>query len=201
MPNLPTDRLSSGDVMRSSASLALLILLVAACGSVESASQTRTASARPSEVSAAPSAPAAGDDMSALLPAPWFDAEGRPAERGEGANRTWEVTNRRGVEHCDTQSVLFMTVAWPLGTTYTRTENLGSTRQYVRDPEGRIGSELLRGTLELGAELPRDSTDTGYHTDHVELWLGPDGGDQYIYLLHDEQVERLPRAVEPIGCE
>lgn len=187
--------------MRSSAGVALLILLVAACGSVESASETPTAPARSSDVTAAPSAPTAGDDMAALLPAPWFDPDGQPAERGEGANRTWEVTNRRGVEHCDTQSVLYITVAWPLGTTYTRTESLGSTRQYVRDPEGKIDSELLRGTLELGAELPRDSTNTGYHTDHVELWLGPDGGGRYIYLLHDEQVERLPRAVEPIGCE
>lgn len=78
--------------MRSSAGIALLILLVAACGSVESASETPTAPARPSDVTAASSAPTAGDDMAALLPAPWFDPDGQPAERGEGANRTYMHT-------------------------------------------------------------------------------------------------------------
>jgi len=55
--------------------------------------------------------------------------------------------------------------------------------------------------LDLDAPLPDDAAATGYRTERVELWLGADRGDRYVYMRTEHGVERWPRAREPIGCE
>ncbi len=131
----------------------------------------------------------------------WYGPDGEPAERGDGPDRTFEVAARVGPGHCDWESVVFLHVVWPLGTTYKIGPDAPPIHEYVRDPVGDLGhlGEML-GQLDLDAELPDDAQSTGYHTDRAELWFGPDGGDQYAYLDTDRRVERWPRAREPIGC-
>lgn len=138
------------------------------------------------------------------LIADWTGPEGQPAFRNAG--RSLEVRSDRGPEHCDWQSVVFLDIAWPLGTTWESGEG-GDTddiRTYVRDPEGALedGDYDLAGQLNLDAGLPADSRATGYEMPSAELWFGPDGGDRYAYLVRDNgTVERWPRAEEEILCE
>lgn len=136
------------------------------------------------------------------LVADWSGPDGQPASRNA---RSFEVRSRRGPEHCDWQSVVFLRIAWPLGTTRESGESgdAEELRTYVRDPEGALeGRDSdLAGQLDLDAELRADSTATGYQMPSAELWFGPDGGDRYAYLVRDDgTVERWPRAEEEILC-
>ena len=111
----------------------------------------------------------------------WYAPDGDPAEHGEGRDRTFEVTPRVGADHCDWQSVVFLSVAWPLGSTYEAGADAVPFRQYVRDREGRVSGPLMND-LDLDARLPDDAAATGYRTERVELWLGPDRGDRHVYM-------------------
>lgn len=109
----------------------------------------------------------------------------------------------RGPSHCGWQSVVFLAVAWPLGTSMETAEgdDVADTRHYVRDAAGVLSDGRFAGTLDLDAQLPGGSTATGYEMPSAELWLGPDGGDTYAYLVRDnDTVERWPRDEEIIAC-
>lgn len=127
----------------------------------------------------------------------WLDAAGVPAERGQGQDRTFEVSSSTGPEHCEWQSAVFLHVGWPLG---THPDTSADLRQYLRDPQSVIGRPQLLGQLDLDSELPEGSRPTGYRTGAVELWFGPDGGDRYAYLRTGQSVERWPRAAEAVAC-
>jgi hypothetical protein len=132
----------------------------------------------------------------------WRAPDGSPAEQGTGQQRTYEVATQRMPEHCDWQSAVSLHVPWPLGSTYVIGPDAVPTRHYVRDPEGVFAAfpAAFRGELDLDATLPEDSRRTGYRLDDVELWLGPDDGEDYAYLVRPENVERWPREAELIGC-
>lgn len=127
----------------------------------------------------------------------WTGPDGQAADRGESREFTYEVWSRVGPEHCDWDSVVFLSVGWPLGTT----QGIGlpnSDRQYIRDPDDVLD---LGDRLESDVSLPEGSASTGYSTDGIELWFGPDEGDRYACLVRDaDDVERWPRAVEPPAC-
>lgn len=131
----------------------------------------------------------------------WLTENGDPAE--SGANR-FEVRSFAGSEHCGWQSVVFLSVAWPLGSTYVAGSNNSEFRQYVRDVNGVLGrrSTALLDSLALDTELPAGSVFTGYRsTAGAELWLGPDRGAESVYVVWDDQrVERWPRAEPLIAC-
>jgi heat shock protein HslJ len=131
----------------------------------------------------------------------WHGPDGEPAERGDGAD-AFEVTAHVGARHCAWESVVFLSVAWPLGTTYHSGEELGrGMRQYIRDPEGVFsGVDWLPHSFDSDVELPDSAQNTGYHTDGAQLWFGPDDGDKYAYLETERGVERWPRAREVVGC-
>jgi hypothetical protein len=133
------------------------------------------------------------------LTSTWLDPDGEPADRGpEG----FEVRAIRGPSHCDRENVVFLTVAWPLGTTSETDPDAPPTRQYVRDPHGDLGGAgQLAGELNLDVDLPSDARDTGYHTEEgAELWFGRDEGDDAVYIVTDGAVERWPRADEELAC-
>ena len=73
-------------------------------------------------------------------------------------------------------------------------------RQYVRDPEGVLaGTPGLLAEYDEGVELPADATYSGYRTEAGdELWFTSD--DRAAYVVTADDVERWPRADEPIGC-
>lgn len=130
----------------------------------------------------------------------WYDAQGRPAERGQDRNRKFEVQAFVGPRHCDWESVVFLSIVWPLGTTYHTGPDAPPIYEYVRDPDGKLGDLHPDQALDLDAVMPQEAVFTGYHTDQSELWFGPDEGERFVYLDTDHGVERWPRAVEPPGC-
>lgn len=129
----------------------------------------------------------------------WLRPDEEPADRGP---REFEVRSLVGSDHCDWESVVFLSIAWPLGTTYEAGPDAPPVRQYVRDVEGDLGAaaDRLLGELQLDAELPDDARDTGYHTGQgAELWLADDA-DVYVYLVVEGDVERWPRAEPAVAC-
>ena len=132
--------------------------------------------------------------------ATWYADDGTVATR---SNRSFEVHGLRGAEHCDWGSMRFLSVLWPLGRRVREGEDIDAsdTRQYVRDPQKGLGSGVeLLGELDLAARLPRDAMYSGYRTDEVELWFGPDVGDRYAYLVMEGRTERWPRAQDHVAC-
>ena len=112
-----------------------------------------------------------------LAPKVWLDADGKRVP-------TTQVLTLNGHEHCDTQSVTFL--------------HYGRDEQFVRDPEGVLPREQLKGVYEARATLPDDAHDTGYHRDDWRLWIDRHG--EAAYLVQGETVERWPAAVPPIAC-
>lgn len=130
----------------------------------------------------------------------WTAPDGAPADRGP---REFEVRAMAGSDHCEWGSVVFLTVAWPPGTTYMGGPDAPETRQYVRDAHGDLSgaAERLRGELDLDAELPDAAEDTGYvSAGGAELWINPEKAETHIYVVVEDKVERWPRAEPPIAC-
>lgn len=132
----------------------------------------------------------------------WNGPNGEPAERGASRNRTFEVATMRMPDHCDWQEAVVLQVVWPLGTTYAIGPDAPEVREFVRDPNGVLpdvpGAYLSE--LDLEAELPDDARPTGYSMDGVELWFGPDKGEEYAYLVRGQRTERWPREYKEVAC-
>ncbi len=126
----------------------------------------------------------------------WINPSDAPAERGSGGDRSYEVFGYRMAEHCNRESTVALTIAWPLG----RTQHSGESADvhfYIRDPEDVTGS---RAGLDVHAALPAGSIATGYRVGAVELWFGPDSGANFAYLVDGPDIERWPRTEPPPGC-
>lgn len=132
--------------------------------------------------------PLAADD---LVGAQWNGPAGDPAP-----SRVVNVI--RGPDHCDWQSSIWLHLGWPVG---TAAETAADIRQYVRDPRDVLPENVKKASLDMDAELPGAGDPTGYHVDSVELWLGDDGGDDAVYVVLEDHVERWPRTTEVIACE
>lgn len=100
----------------------------------------------------------------------WTEPDGQPA-------LTTRVVSRPGPEHCDWQSMTFLSV--------------GRDRTYVRDP-----LPDLRGWLDAeyvaSMPLPEDAVDTGFSREGDRLWLSPTGDRAYVG--RPAEVEAWPRA-------
>lgn len=132
----------------------------------------------------------------------WVRDPGPASPRGEGRDFTYEVWSRVGPDRCGWQSAVFLSVGWPLGTTQGPGRP-DTARLYVRDSDTVLPPATrakFAGTLDTDSELPSGSMDTGYRSGDIQLLLGPDGGEQYIYLMDGRDVERWPRATEPPAC-
>ena len=133
----------------------------------------------------------------------WTNPDGVPAERGQGMDTRHELRVAAGPDHCGWQRATFMSLAWPPGATTQLGEQANEipTRQYVRDPDGVVDAPELRRGFAISSTLPDDAVATGFHRGDVELWLGRDRGEQFVYVAWDDHVERWPRSQPPIGCE
>lgn len=131
----------------------------------------------------------------------WTNPGGLPADRGEGMDARYELRVFQGPDHCGWQRATFMSVVWPPGTTARLGEPADTPlRQYVRDPEGVLGEPELRRGFDISRELPADAVDTGFRRGDARLWLGPDRGEEFLYVASDDHVERWPRNETPAGC-
>jgi len=129
----------------------------------------------------------------------WTGPDGTPAETGKGAQQRYAVLSYEGPEHCAWETAVFLQVAWPVGSMQSNRSD-ADRRTFIRDPEGAVSQVRLAGELTLDSTLPPGSTDTGYERGEVSLWLGPDGGDRFVYVVQDGAVERWPRALQLPGC-
>ena len=100
------------------------------------------------------------------------------------------VLSRQGPEHCSWTDITFLLI----GPDDYRAD------WYVRDATGEF-PELLRGTFDGDATLPKDATSTGWRHDGRQLWLSHDKRAAYLVDIDDpHDVERWPAAKEPIMC-
>ncbi|WP_353945829.1 hypothetical protein ABII15_32395 [Streptomyces sp. HUAS MG91] len=124
------------------------------------------------------------DRLSILM---WQDTRGR-------AVSTAKAVGWMGAEHCDWQSVEFVTLD-------RGDDGQWRGRQYLRDPEGVLADlDGLSSTYAKDVPLPADAVDTGYRRAGRELWLARDRSHAYVRDA-DGAVERWPGRKEPVGCK
>ena len=118
---------------------------------------------------------------------------GRPWTRHGQKVSSYEIEASAGPEHCDWQSVTFLTIGWPLGSLAYHSDQ---AREYLRDPEGKVTGHPVR----LDASLPSDAVATGFRDGPVELYLSRSDQDRFAYLVLGASVERWPRQDPMAGC-
>lgn len=134
---------------------------------------------------------------------PWLDSQGRVVPDGTNREQGFPLVLHvfHGVEHCDWESVTFLSLGWPLGTVsmppYRDTEH----RQYIRDPERALLPSFRLEPFEPDATLPNDAGPTGYHSGGWELWLSVSDSERYVYLVDGDRAERWPRAGSNVACK
>ena len=149
--------------------------------------------------------PFRGEDWVAYTTAglvgPWQDSAGNTVPDGTNPadDHALLLHVLRGAEHCGWGSVIFLHTSWPLGTV---THGGSDWRQYVRDPDGALGEAYgLSGPYDDNVTLPANATYSGYHRGTWQLWTSPSDADRAVYLVHNNAVERWPRAPQPILCD
>jgi hypothetical protein len=127
----------------------------------------------------------------------WQDASGRRLPDGtRGPDFPLIVHTIRGSAHCDWQDVIFLDLAWPLGTTHSGavTEEI---RQYVRDPAGKFATHVL-DPYDGSVSLPPKAVPTGFTRFGNKLFIDPDGA---AYVQRPSgTVERWGRSFSLIAC-
>ncbi len=122
----------------------------------------------------------------------WTLPDGTIADPGDGLDDWGDgVKMAAGSPTCDWDDAALLHLPWPLDTEVIDTDDL---RQYVWDPAGQL--EELGITRDRRVDdVPETATDTGFHTDHQQLWLGDDAND-FAYLVADSgEVRRLQRSI------
>jgi hypothetical protein len=114
----------------------------------------------------------------------WTDAQGDDAPKEV-------IQSTLGATHCDWESVVFLYVRWP-----GRTQRM----LYVRDPDGKTGTDSYKTTFDRSISLPRSARFSGYRRGDVELWMSEDAVGREVYLVFSDRVERWPRANPEFGC-
>jgi hypothetical protein len=102
-----------------------------------------------------------------------------------------------GPSHCAWDSLTFMNIGWPLGTTAI---TAAQSRLYIRDPGGILKDLSPSGTWARNPNLPPDARDTGYRYGALKLYLAPSDEDAYAYLIAPGDSERWPRSEPQLAC-
>ncbi len=123
--------------------------------------------------------PATTDELGLQI---WEDADGHRVAQST-------LSSYQGAEHCDWQDITFL-----------RLGSGAQERQFVSDDRGEF--ESLLTTYDGSARLPGDAVDTGFQRAGRHLWLAADESAAYLVALADaSDVQRWPRASQPIGCD
>jgi hypothetical protein len=123
----------------------------------------------------------------------WQDASGHPLPDGtRGPDFPLVVHTIRGSGHCDWQDVIFLNLTWPIGTVHSGPV-AGEVRQYVRDPNGKLASQVL-DRYDGSGSLPSTAV-TRFDN---KLFIDPDGA---AYIQRPSgTVERWGRSFSLIAC-
>jgi len=119
-------------------------------------------------------------------------------QRDGRAVTTEQIESYQGDDHCDWEEVTFLQVMWPPQQAASHTDS----RQFVRDPEGRLGVPALKAGYQDEGKLPADAAASGFVNGGTELWFAASDQDTRAYLVADDgRVEVWPRATETFGCD
>ena len=126
----------------------------------------------------------------AELPASFTDSISEEIWTDRAGHRvpTTVLSSSTGPEHCDWESVHFLDMGQD-----------EDTRQYARDPDGALGSELLTSDYDGDVPMPADARDTGYRFKDWQLWLTDDKSTAYMRTSHG--VEAWPESKEYVACK
>ena len=121
---------------------------------------------------------------------------------GAEAVGTWQddqgrtVESSAGPEHCDWESVTFLSV----GIDLDKLGTLAHEQWFFRDPEGLI-SGFGEVAYDGDAQLPEGAVATGLRLGEREVWAEPADdppGPAAVYVVEGDSVERWPRT--DVGC-
>lgn len=123
----------------------------------------------------------------------WYETDGHRVPDGNQGPLVLDVF--RGHEHCGWESATFMMMAWPPGTRIGPPVPVegDEVRQYVRDPEGAVASELA-AYFDPGATLPSDARPAGIRREEWQIFISASQSDRFIYVVSDDAIERWPSA-------
>jgi hypothetical protein len=127
----------------------------------------------------------------------WLSPSGERAGDDFRSDAGFTMATSRGAEHCNWESVIFLTVAWPPGSILHVGHDPESVRVFVRDPEEVY--DFDRGGFSRDAVLPSDAAATGFTQGRWELWTSVEE-DGYAFLVSGDRVERWPEGQEP-ACD
>lgn len=138
---------------------------------------------------------ATSTDIGALLGV-WFDRAGSPVPGVWNDSQATVISPHGYFGECPWEDALFLDVGWPLG---TPSVSDGTTRTYVRDPDGVLEDRLATG-YDADAVLPDDAIDTGYHRGDWHLWTASSRDDEAIFLVNANIVEMWPLLTSAGEC-
>ena len=124
-------------------------------------------------------------------PPPW---PGPAWHRGIRTASWPELDASAGPSHCGWQSFTFLTMGWPPG----NASPTAPSRQYIRDPFGRMTGDHLVGSFAHNPALPPEARPF-YSYGSLNLYLGSDE-DRYVYFVAPDDSERWPRSDPPAAC-
>jgi len=101
-----------------------------------------------------------------------------------------------GSAHCDETNVIFLWLAWPVGTV---AHSYRAMHYFVRDPNGVVPRTEPMGWFSPETTLPGDARDTGYRRGSYHLFVSSLG--DAVFLQNGSHVERWPRLRQPLLCE
>jgi hypothetical protein len=130
----------------------------------------------------------------------WQDRAGRELPDDHPSSEGFALLSYDGARHCDTQSVTYLAIAWPLGRVAASID-APTVRQYVRDQHRhyRYRQVPFRGSFARDVPLPPDARTTGYHHGPYALWVSPSDADRHVYVQGPDGVERWARPAQRIG--
>ena len=121
-------------------------------------------------------------------------AEFDPSTDGESPRQVWQdadgkrvptsvILSARGPEHCDWETVTFLTL---------------DGRGYISDPDDVLDGSGFVAPFDADASLPLDAVDTGYQHADRRLWLSSDRSIAYVVTA--DAVEAWPSSTEDFAC-
>lgn len=119
----------------------------------------------------------------------WEDRSGCPV-------RIDVLSYHRGPDHCDWESVDFLTIGTPIGSSIGVERRSERARTYLWDPEDVLppaASGSRNTTMRVG-DLPASVTDSGYRLDGTQLWLD-ERDPTYVYRVEGDAADRF--ALDP----
>jgi Immunoglobulin-like domain of bacterial spore germination len=147
--------------------------------------------------------PGPQDPVAAEVEGQWFDEAGKALPDGSNGG-PFVMSVYEGPDHCGMTSLSIASLAWPIGTSFTRPDEAGiNNRQYIRDPQS-LGWTSPTAPFDAGDKLPDDASFTGYQRGDWQLWVAPSDQNEAIYMVHGDPAaggtwERWPRG--RIGCD